>query len=346
MEFTINQLAALLEGEVHGDGTAKVNKVSTLETAQTGSISFLHNPQYEALIYTTKASAVIVGQDLELSAPIEPALIKVADPYNSLTTLLQEYEKITQAQLIGVEEPAYLGAGSTTGENCYRAAFSYVGKNVQIGSGVKIHAHASIGDGCTIGDHTVIHAGAKLYPKTVVGAHCVIHSGAVIGSDGFGFAPQSDGSYRPIPQVGNVILEDHVSIGANTTIDCATLDSTIIREGVKLDNLIQVAHNVEIGAHTAVAAQTGISGSAKIGKHCIIAGQVGIVGHLTIADRVTVGAQAGIGKSIKKEGVILLGSPAFEIGPYKRAYALFRNLPKIADRVNELEKKVLNLPAK
>jgi UDP-3-O-[3-hydroxymyristoyl] glucosamine N-acyltransferase len=258
---------------------------------------------------------------------------------------LQEYDKYTQAQLSGVEEPAFLGDGSSVGENCYRAAFSYVGKNVTIGNHVKIHAHASIGDGSTIGDHTVIHAGAKLYPKTVVGAHCVIHSGAVSGSDGFGNARQEDGSYRPIPQVGNVVIEDHVSIGANTTIDCATLDSTIIREGAKLDNLIQIAHNVEVGAHTAIAAQTGVSGSAKIGKHCIIAGQVGIVGHLSIADKVIVGAQAGVGKSIKKEGTILLGSPAFEIGPYKRSYALFRNLPKIADRVNELEKKVLNLPA-
>ena len=205
MEFTIDQLAALLEGEVLGDGTAKVSKISTLESAETGSISFLHNPQYEPLIYSTKASAVIVSKDLELNSSIQPALIKVEDPYNSLTTLLQEYEKIAQSQLMGVEEPAYLGEGSTVGEDCYRAAFSYVGKNVRIGKGVKIHAHASIGDNSSIGDYSVIHAGVKLYARTVVGAHCVIHAGAVLGSDGFGFAPQSDGSYRPIPQVGNVM---------------------------------------------------------------------------------------------------------------------------------------------
>ena len=345
MEFTINQLAALLDGEVRGEGSTKVNKISTLESAAPGSISFLHNLQYEHLLYTTNASAVIVSKDLELKKEIKPTLIAVADPYDSLTSLLSEYEKLMQMQKVGVEEPAFLGKDSTTGHQVYRGAFSYIGNNVTIGDHVKVYPHTFIGDNVTIGDHTIIHAGTKIYAGSVVGKHCVIHAGAVIGSDGFGFAPQEDGSYRTIPQVGNVVIKDHVSIGANTTIDCATLESTVIGNGVKLDNLIQIAHNVELGDHTAIAAQAGISGSTKIGKHCVIAGQAGVIGHLNITDKVTIAAQSGVSKSVKKSGAILMGSPAFDLSPYKRSYAVFRNLPKIAERINELEKKVLNLPA-
>jgi len=344
MHLTINQLAELLKGEVIGDGEVKVNKIAPLDKAGPGSISFLHNPKYESQLYTTKAEAVIVNKKLTLKEPVEPALIAVEDPYSSLSLLLEEYQKLTASAKVGVEEPSFLGQDATTGKGIYRGAFSYIGKNVSIGDNVKIYPHAYIGENVKIGDNTTVYAGVKIYDGCIVGSNCVIHAGAVIGSDGFGFAPQEDGTYQTIPQVGIVILEDHVSVGANTTIDCGTMEATIIKSGVKLDNLIQIAHNVEIGNNTAVAAQAGISGSTKIGKNCIIAGQVGITGHLNITDQVTIGAQAGISKSLTKSGSILLGSPAFEIRDYKRSYAVFKNLPNMANRINELEKKVLNLP--
>ena len=344
MQFTLNQLAELLDGEVIGDGDTTVDKIGPLDKAGPGTISFLHNPKYESQLYTTKAEAVIIKKDLKLKEPVQPALLAVDDPYSSLTLLLKQYQKLTQTEKEGVEEPAYIGDSSTVGQSIYRGAFSYVGNNVKIGNDVKLYPHVYVGDNVSIGDNTVIYSGAKIYANTIIGNDCVIHAGAIIGSDGFGFAPQPDGSYEAIPQVGNVILEDGVSIGANTTIDCGTLESTVIRAGAKLDNLIQIAHNVEIGENTAIAAQAGISGSTKIGRNCIIAGQAGITGHLDITDRVTLGAQAGIGKSIKKSGTVLLGSPAFEIMDYKRSYAVFKNLPNMARRINDLEKKVLNLP--
>ncbi len=344
MQFTINQLAELLEGEVIGNGESTVDKIGPLDKAGPGTISFLHNPKYEAQLYTTKAEAVIVNKNLQLKQPVQTALIAVDDPYSSLTLLLKQYQKLTEPVKEGVEEPSYISSDVTVGDSVYRGAFSYIGKGSRIGNHVKLYPQVYIGDNVTIGDNTVIFSGAKIYSKSVIGKNCVIHAGAIIGSDGFGFAPQPDGSYESIPQVGNVILEDGVNVGANTTIDCGTMESTVIKKGAKLDNLIQVAHNVEIGEHTAIAAQAGISGSTKVGKNCIIAGQAGITGHLTIADQVTLGAQAGIGKSIKKSGAILLGSPAFEIMDYKRSYAVFKNLPNMAKRINDVEKKVLNLP--
>ena len=344
MQFTINQLAELLNGEVIGDGDTIVHKIGPLDKAGPGTISFLHNPKYEPQLYTTKAEAVIINKNLQLKEPVQPVLITVDDPYGSLTQLLKQYQKLTESEKVGVEEPAFLGEGASIGHSVYRGAFSYVGSGTTIGNHVKLYPHVYLGENVRVGDNTVIHSGARIYANTIIGKDCVIHAGAVIGSDGFGFAPKSDGSYEAIPQVGNVILEDGVSVGANTTIDCGTLEATIIKSGVKLDNLIQVAHNVVIGENTAIAAQSGISGSTKIGKNCIVAGQVGITGHLKIADRVTLGAQAGIGKSIRMEGTVLLGSPAFEIRDYKRSYALFKNLPDMANRINELEKKVLNLP--
>lgn len=344
MQFTINQLAELLNGEVIGNGEVTVDKIGPLDKAGPGTISFLHNPKYEPQLYTTKAEAVIVNKDLNLKKSIQPVLITVDDPYSSLTQLLKQYQKMTESEKEGVEEPAFIGQGTTVGQSIYRGAFSYIGSGSVIGNNVKIYPHTYIGDNVTIGDDSVIFSGVKIYSGSVIGKECVIHAGAVIGSDGFGFAPQPDGSYEAIPQVGNVILEDGVCVGANTTIDCGTMEATIIRSGVKLDNLIQIAHNVEIGENTAIAAQAGISGSTKIGRNCIIAGQAGITGHLKIADRVTLGAQAGIGKSITKEGSVLLGSPAFEIRDYKRSFAVFKNLPDIASRINDLEKKVLNLP--
>lgn len=344
MEFTINQLAELLNGEVVGNGETTVNKIGPLDKAGPGTISFLHNPKYESQLYTTKADAVIINKNLQLKEPIEPALITVDDPYSSLTLLLEQYKKLTEEEKVGVEEPAFLGEGSVVGKSGYRGAFSYIGSNAKIGNQVKIYPQVYIGDNVKIGDNTIIYSGVKIYANSIIGKDCVIHAGAVIGSDGFGFAPQPDGSYQAIPQVGNVVLEDAVSVGANTTVDCGTMESTVIKSGVKLDNLIQIAHNVEIGENTAIAAQAGISGSTKIGKNCVIAGQAGIIGHLKISDRVTIGAQAGIGKSINSDGAILLGSPAFEIRDYKRSYVVFKNLPNMANRINDLEKKVLNLP--
>jgi UDP-3-O-[3-hydroxymyristoyl] glucosamine N-acyltransferase len=264
----------------------------------------------------------------------------VDDPYSSFTALLEEYHKLISFQKVGVEQPAYIGENSQAGKNIYRGAFSYVGNNVRIGDNVKIYPHVFIGDNSVIGNDTILHPNVKIYAGTSIGNNCVVHAGAVIGSDGFGFAPQEDGSYKTIPQLGHVLVEDNVTIGANTVIDCATMfgDYTVIRKGVKLDNLIQIAHNVEIGKNTVIAAQAGISGSTKIGENVMIAGQVGIAGHLEIANKTQIGAQAGISKSVKEEGHQILGYPAFNIKEYFRSYAVFKRLPELNDRIRELEK--------
>lgn len=338
MEFTVGQIAEVLHGAVEGDATRSINRLAKIEEAQAGALSFLANLKYEHHLYTTGASAVIVGRGLELRQPTTAALIRVDDPYSSFTTLLEFYQQATRTGRRGVEEPCFMGANSTIGDNHYRGAFSYIGQDCQIGQDVVIFPHVYIGDRCRIGDGTILYAGAKVYAETVIGARCTIHAGAVVGSDGFGFAPQPDGSYRTIPQIGNVVLEDNVSIGANATIDCATMGSTIIREGAKIDNLVQVAHNVEVGRHTVVAAQSGISGSTKIGDFCVLAGQVGLAGHLTLANKTTVTAQSGVGKSIKEEGQFLQGSPAFNLRDSLRANAVFRHLPELERRLSQLER--------
>ncbi len=344
IEFSVDYIAEILDGEVQGDGSIRVNQLSKIEDAQPGTISFLSNPKYEAAIYTTKASAVIVNKDFQPRKPLQVTLIRVKDPYLGFTSLLEEYHKQVSMQKTGVEEPSYAADDATIGDHVYRGAFSYIGQGCEIGHNVKIYPHVYIGDHVKIGDDTILYSGVKLYPGTEIGSACVIHAGAVIGSDGFGFAPQADGSYRAIPQMGNVVIGNRVSIGANTTIDCATLASTVIKDGVKLDNLIQIAHNVEIGENTVVAAQSGISGSTKVGKGCVIAGQVGIIGHLQIGNYVKVAAQSGIGKSLP-DHTIEMGSPSFEQKKYLRAYAAFKNLPELVARINELEKKILNLPS-
>src|SRR5258705_4532996 len=315
MEFTINQIAGMLKGEVQGDGHLKINMLGKIQDAKQGQIAFLANPKYEQFIYSTQASAVIVRKDFQAKKDIITTLILVDDPYISFTLLLEEYHKAINFQKSGVEEPSFISENVVTGKNIYRGAFSYIGNNVTIGDNVKIYPHVFIGDNVTIGNNTILHPNVKLYADTKIGNDCVIHSGTVIGSDGFGFAPQEDGSYKTIPQLGNVIIEDNVAIGANTVIDCATLfgDSTIVRQGVKLDNLIQVAHNVEIGKNTVIAAQAGISGSSKIGENSMVGGQVGIIGHLLIGDRVKIAAQSGIGNNLKDEEIVQ-GSPAFAIG--------------------------------
>lgn len=342
MEFTIQQIAAMLGGEVKGEGSEKINMLAKIQEAKKGQIAFLSNPKYENFIYTTQASAVIVGKSFIAKKEISSTLIVVEDPYLSFTILLEEYHKILSFQKSGIEEPSYIGSNCQVGKGIYRGAFSYIANGVKIGDNVKIYPHVYIGDNVEVGSNTILHPGIKLYAGTKVGAGCVIHSGTVIGSDGFGFAPQADGSYKSIPQLGNVIIEDNVTIGGNTVIDCATMhgDNTIIRKGVKLDNLIQVAHNVEIGKNTVIAAQTGISGSSKVGENSIIGGQVGIAGHLVIANNTGIGAQAGISKSVKEEGQKIIGSPAFDVGEYFRSYAVFKSLPDLNTRLRELEKKV------
>ncbi|MFD2784413.1 UDP-3-O-(3-hydroxymyristoyl)glucosamine N-acyltransferase [Hymenobacter rubripertinctus] len=339
MEFTVGQIAEVLHGTVEGRGDQQINRLAKIEEAQAGSLSFLANPKYEPHLYSTGATAVIVSRTLELRQPVAAALIRVDDPYTSFTALLEFYQQATRTGKRGVEEPAYMAASSRIGDNHYRGAFSYIGENCEIGADVVIFPHVVIGDRVKIGDGTILYPGAKIYAETVIGRHCVVHAGAVIGSDGFGFAPQPDGSYRTIPQIGNVVLQDNVSIGANATIDCATMGATTIREGAKIDNLVQIAHNVDIGRHTVVAAQTGISGSTKIGDFCVIAGQAGLAGHLTLANRTTVTAQSGVGKSIKEEGVFLQGSPAFGLRDSLRANALFRHLPDLERRLRLLEQK-------
>ena len=345
MEFTVNQVAEMLGGEVRGNGDEKIKMLAKIQDAKKGQISFLSNPKYEQYIYTTQATAVIVKKDFVARRDVTSILILVDDPYTSFTRLLEEYHKLISFQKTGVEQPSFMAESSTIGKAFYRGAFSYIGNNVTIGDNVKIYPHVYVGDNVVIGNNTIIHSGVKIYAGTRIGNHCVIHSGTVIGSDGFGFAPQEDGSYKTIPQLGSVIIEDNVAIGGNTVIDCATLfgDATLIRKGVKLDNLIQIAHNVEIGQNTVIAAQTGISGSTKVGENCMLAGQVGIAGHLVIANNTGLGAQSGVSKSIKEPGQKLMGSPAFEFGDYFKSYAVFKKLPDINHRLRELEIKLQQL---
>jgi UDP-3-O-[3-hydroxymyristoyl] glucosamine N-acyltransferase len=342
MEFTVEQIAAMLGGTIEGDGKGRITMLAKIQDARPGQIAFLSNPKYENFIYTTGATAVIVSKQFVPRKPVTTTLIRVDDPYISFTVLLEEYHKLISFQRSGIEEPCFIGSGSRAGKGIYRGAFSYIGNNVTLGNNVKVYPHVFVGDNVSIGDNVILHPNVKLYAGTRIGNNCVIHSGTVIGSDGFGFAPQADGSYKTIPQLGNVIIEDDVVIGANTVIDCATLfgDSTIIRKGVKLDNLIQIAHNVEIGKNTVIAAQAGISGSTKVGENNMIAGQVGIAGHLVIANNTHIGAQSGISKSIKEEGQRILGYPAFDIKEYFRAYTVFKKLPGISHRLKQLEDRV------
>jgi UDP-3-O-[3-hydroxymyristoyl] glucosamine N-acyltransferase len=339
MEFSLDQIAAMLGGSVEGDGNLQVSRLDKIQEGKPGGISFLANDKYENHIYGTGATAVIVGLDFKPNKPLQTALIRVKNPYTAFTQLLEAYVQFSKNSKVGVEEPSYLGEGTQVGESVYRGAFSYIGKNCIIGNGAKIHPQAYIADNVTIGAHTTIHSGARICEGTRIGNYCEINQNAVIGSDGFGFAPQEDGTYKPIPQIGNVIIEDHVHIGSNTTIDCATMGSTIIKRGVKIDNLVQIAHNVVIGENTVIAAQTGISGSTEIGSNCIIAGKAGIVGHIKIADKTTIGANTGISKSISKPGQTIFGYMGFDLKDFLKSYSIFKNLPKLQDRVKELEKK-------
>ncbi|TDB61419.1 UDP-3-O-(3-hydroxymyristoyl)glucosamine N-acyltransferase [Arundinibacter roseus] len=337
MEFTVGQIAQLVQGTVAGDASAIIRSAAKIEEGTPGCISFLSNLKYEPFLYTTGSTAVLVDESFEPKKQVETTLIYVKNAYTAFTLLLEEYQKATRQARRGIEQPCHIGQTSSIGEDAYRGAFSYIGEYCTLGNRVKIYPNTYIGNNVQIGNDTVIHPGVRIYDNTIIGNHCTIFANSVIGSDGFGFAPQADGTYRAIPQLGNVVIEDHVSIGSNTTIDCATMGSTVIRSGVKIDNLVQIAHNVEIGKNTVIAAQTGISGSTKIGEQCVIAGQVGISGHISLANHTKVGAQSGVGKSIKKEGLSLSGSPAYDLSAHLRAQVHVKKLPELEKRIQNLE---------
>ncbi|PHQ30115.1 UDP-3-O-(3-hydroxymyristoyl)glucosamine N-acyltransferase [Leeuwenhoekiella nanhaiensis] len=340
MKFTAEQIAGILDGTVDGNPEAEVSKLSKIEEGTEGSLTFLSNPKYTPYIYKTNASIAIVDKDFKPEKELTITLIRVEDAYKSFSKLLEYYNQV-KLNKAGIENPVFISDSASYGDNVYIGAFSYLGNNVKIGDDVKIYPNVYIGDNCTIGDGSVIFQGAKIYSDSVIGKTVYVHSGAIIGADGFGFAPDEKGEYTRIPQTGNVVIEDNVDIGAGTTIDRATLGSTIIRKGVKLDNQIQIAHNVEIGEHTAIAAQTGIAGSTKIGKNCLIGGQVGIVGHLTIGDRVRIQAQSGIGRNLKDDEAVQ-GSPAIAYSDYNKSYVHFKNLPDLVKQINNLEKQKSN----
>ena len=336
MEFTASQIGNLLKGTIEGNADITVSKLSKIEEGEPGSLSFLANPKYAPHIYSTKASVVIVGKDFVPEHPVKATLIRVEDAYKSFVQLLEIYNQI-QHDKKGIEQPSYISASAEIGPGCYVGAFAYIGNHVKIGKNVKIYPQVFLGDNVVIGDNTTLYPAVKVYSDCRIGNDCTLHTGTVIGADGFGFTPNSENQYEKVAQIGNVIIEDYVEIGANSTIDRATLGSTIIRKGVKLDNLIQIGHNAEIGENTVIAAQTGVAGSTKIGRDCMIGGQVGIVGHIVIADKVKIAAQSGIASSILTEGEIVQGSPAFNIGDFKRTYVVFRKLPQLEKRIKELE---------
>jgi len=338
MKFTAIQIASILEGEVVGNPNVEVYKLSKIEEGSEGSLTFLANPKYVNYIYSTKASIAIVNKTFVPEFEITTTLIKVDDAYKSFSKLLEYYNQV-KLMKSGIEQPSVISENVSYGEGLYLGSFRYVGKNVTIGNNVKIYPNSFIGDNVTIGDNCVFFAGVRIYSESEIGNNCTIHSGSIIGSDGFGFAPKEDGTYDKVPQIGNVIIEDNVEVGSCSTIDRATLGSTIIRKGVKLDNQIQVAHNVEIGENTVIAAQTGIAGSTKIGKNCLIGGQVGIAGHLIIGDGVRIQAQSGIGKNLK-EGETVQGSPAFNYGDFSKSYVHFKNLPKLVHELEQVKKEL------
>ena len=341
MEFSATQIAALLGGTVEGDENTTVSNLSKIEEGKAGTLSFLANPKYTNYIYDTDASIVIVNKTLSLDKPIKSTctLIRVEDSYASFATLLEMYNQFKYSKT-GIEQPSFINESAKYGANCYIGAFAYIGQNVKIGDNVKLYPHVYIGDNTTIADNTTLFSGVKVYHECVIGKNVTVHANTVIGSDGFGFAPQTGSEFAKVPQIGNVVIEDNVEIGSNCAIDRATLGSTILRKGVKLDNLVQIAHNAEVGDNTVIAGLSGVAGSTKVGKNCMIAAQVGIAGHLKIADGVKIAGQSGVGANIDKENDIVQGSPCFTVSDYRRSYVLFRSLPKLNDKINQLEKKL------
>ncbi len=345
MQFSATQIALLIGGKVEGNADAAVGSFGKIEEAQQGQLAFLANPKYEEHLYSTKASVIIVNETQELKQPIAATLIRVPDAYSAFATLLDKYQQIQQQQLTGIQQPVYIDATAKTGDNVFIGAFAYIGEKVIVGNGTKIYPNAFLGNNVIIGQNSVIHPGVKIYYNCVIGNNVVIHAGTVIGGDGFGFAPQADGSFKKVPQIGNVIIEDGVEIGANTTIDRATIGSTLIKAGAKLDNLLQIAHNVEVGNNTVIAAQAGVSGSTKVGNNVMIGGQAGIVGHINIGDGAKINAQSGVSKSIET-GKAVTGSPAHDYTAALRSQAASRKLPELEKRVKELEKIIAELLVK
>lgn len=343
MKFSAEQIAGLINGEVQGNSSIEVDTLAKIEEGKPGALSFLANPKYEEYIYSTGSSICIVNNTFEPSQPIPESLtlIKVDDAYACFAKLLEVYDTMNN-QEPRIESPSFIDETAEVGEDLYLGAFSYIGAKSKIGNKVSIYPNVNIGMNVEVGEGTVIYAGATIYRDCVIGKNCIIHSGAVIGADGFGFAPNEKGEFQKIPQIGNVILEDNVDIGANSTIDRATMGSTIIRKGAKIDNLVQIGHNVEIGQDSAMAAQTGVAGSTKVGKNVLMGGQVGLSGHLKIGDRVKIAAQSGIGGDVKDD-TTMMGSPGFDAKEYKKSYLGFRRLPRILDRLHALEDKIKSL---
>jgi UDP-3-O-[3-hydroxymyristoyl] glucosamine N-acyltransferase len=343
MQFTAQQIALLVSGTIEGSPDTTITSFGKIEEATAGQLSFLANPKYNDYLYTTKASLIIVNENLQLQKNITATLVRVKDAYTAFATLLTTYQNLKAQQKKGIETPSHIATTATLGDHVYIGAFAYIGEKVNIGNNTKIYPGVYIAENVRIGNNTTIHAGVKIYEDCVIGNDVIIHAGTVIGSDGFGFAPQPDGSYQKVPQIGNVIIEDQVEIGANTTIDRATIGSTIIKKGVKLDNLIQIAHNVEIGSQTVIAAQTGISGSTKLGQKIMIGGQAGIAGHLTIANGVKIAGGAGVTKNLDGEGKSYAGFPAEDAKQSLKTQVYTRQLPELEKRVKELEKLVTQL---
>lgn len=341
MEFKAQSIADFLGGTVEGDTQATVSDVCKIEEGRPGALAFLSNPKYNKYLYDSEASIIIINQDFILESPAKATLIRVPDAYKAFASLLELYQQ-AKGNKTGIENPSFIDQTAVVGNDVYVGAFAYIGKNVRIGNHVKIYPQVYIGDNSIIGDDTTLFAGVKIYEGTKIGQACILHAGSVVGSDGFGFAPTEDGTYMKIPQVGNVVLEDLVEIGANTTIDCATMGSTVIRKGTKIDNLVQIAHNVEVGENTVMASQTGIAGSTKIGKNCKFGGQVGVAGHVTIGDRVNLGAMSGVASNIKSDRTVL-GAPAMDIAQAAKVYAIYRNLPQLREQFLELKKQVATI---
>ena len=336
MQFSADQIAALVNGAVEGDGNVTVSTIAKIEEGKPGAISFLANPKYTHYIYTTGSSIVLVNRDFVPEQPVSATLIRVDDPYATVARLLEMVSAMMSQHPTGIEQPSHISAGVTVPEDAYIGAFAYVGQNVTLGKNVKIYPQVYIGNNVVIGDNTILYPGVKIYHNCQIGNGCILHAGVVIGADGFGFAPV-DGHYNKIPQIGNVVVEDNVEIGANTTVDRATMGSTVIRSGVKLDNLIQVAHNCEIGHDTVMAAQAGVAGSTKIGANCMVGGQVGFAGHITVGDRVNIGAQSGVPRNVA-DGQTIMGYPATDARDFMRQAAAIKTLPDLYKRVNKLEK--------
>jgi UDP-3-O-[3-hydroxymyristoyl] glucosamine N-acyltransferase len=346
LEFSAQQIAMMIQGQVEGDASVTVHNFGKIEEATAGQISFLANPKYEAFLYTTAASIVIIGAQQQLKEKIKATLIRVPDAYAAFATLLTKYQELKAQQLEGIQTPSFIAPSAKIGTNHFIAAFAYINEGATLGDHVKIFPNVVIGENVKIGNHVTIHPGVVVYADCVIGNHVTIHSGSIIGSDGFGFAPKEDGSYQKVPQLGNVVIEDDVEIGANTTIDRATIGSTFIRKGVKLDNQIQIAHNVEIGSNSVIAAQTGVSGSTKIGKNVMAGGQVGFSGHIAIADGIKIAGKTGVTKSFLTANMTLTGYPAAEQKQSLRSQVYVKNLPELEKRVQELEILVQQLSQK